>query len=146
MSLGEQLYRCRKDRGLSQEQLAEKIEVTRQTISNWELGETAPNPEQLKRLSREFRISIDALLENEAFCRQAESSPDGFPAGGEEKTAEKSPLERFVVVAALICAVIWLIAGLITIGEGHEALGIVDLALCVMWAAIAWLRWEKGIR
>lgn len=65
MSLGEKLLQLRKQKGLSQEQLGEQIEVTRQTISNWELGETSPNLEQLKRLSRLFQVSIDELLGNE---------------------------------------------------------------------------------
>lgn len=47
MQLGNNIQTLRKKKGLSQEKLAEKINVTRQTISNWELGETAPNPEQL---------------------------------------------------------------------------------------------------
>ncbi len=59
MKLGENIFKLRKEYNLSQEQLAEKINVTRQTISNWELGETAPNPEQLKLLSKELNISID---------------------------------------------------------------------------------------
>ncbi len=65
MKLGEQLVTLRKENKLSQEQLAEKIGVTRQTISNWELGETAPNPEQLKLLSQIFHVSIDKLLGND---------------------------------------------------------------------------------
>ena len=52
MKLGENIFKLRKEYNLSQEQLAEKINVTRQTISNWELGETSPNPEQLKLLSK----------------------------------------------------------------------------------------------
>ena len=65
MKLGENIFKLRKEYNLSQEQLAEKINVTRQTISNWELGETAPNPEQLKLLSKELNISIDELLNND---------------------------------------------------------------------------------
>ena len=65
MKLGEKIFELRKKKGLSQEQLGEKINVTRQTISNWELGETAPNPEQLKLISRELNISIDELLDND---------------------------------------------------------------------------------
>ena len=45
--------------------MGEKVNVTRQTISNWELGETFPNPEQLKLLSKIFQVSIDELLDNE---------------------------------------------------------------------------------
>ena len=63
--LGKKIFELRKKHGLSQEQLGEKINVTRQTISNWELGETAPNPEQLKLLSQSLNISIDELLDND---------------------------------------------------------------------------------
>ncbi len=63
--LGGNILKLRKMQGLSQEQLAEQVEVTRQTISNWELGETTPNPNQLKLLSKALRVSIDELLDNE---------------------------------------------------------------------------------
>ena len=65
MKLGEKILELRKKQGFSQEQLGEKINVTRQTISNWELGETSPNPEQLKLISKELNISIDELLDND---------------------------------------------------------------------------------
>lgn len=66
MQLGNNIQTLRKKKGLSQEKLAEKINVTRQTISNWELGEAAPNPEQLILLSKQFDISIDELVGNDA--------------------------------------------------------------------------------
>ena len=65
MKLGDNIQKLRKDLKFSQEQLAEKIDVTRQTISNWELGETSPNPEQLKLLSKALNVSIDELLNND---------------------------------------------------------------------------------
>jgi transcriptional regulator with XRE-family HTH domain len=65
MSLGEKILKLRKKKGLSQEELGDKIKVTRQTISNWELNETSPNPSQLKLLSRELGVSIDELLDND---------------------------------------------------------------------------------
>lgn len=65
MKLGENILKLRKKANFSQEELSEKIGVTRQTISNWELGETSPNPEQLKLLSRTLNISIDELLDND---------------------------------------------------------------------------------
>ncbi len=63
--LGEKILELRKKQGLSQEQLGEQVNVTRQTISNWELNETAPNPDQLKLLSKTLNVSIDELLDNE---------------------------------------------------------------------------------
>ena len=63
--LGENILRLRKEANLSQEALSDIIGVTRQTISNWELEETAPNPEQLKLLSKAFNVSADDLLNND---------------------------------------------------------------------------------
>jgi len=65
MILGKKILSLRKKIGLSQEQLGEKVGVTRQTISNWEIGETSPNPEQLKFLSKTLNVSIDKLLKND---------------------------------------------------------------------------------
>ena len=65
MKLGDNIQKLRKKTGLSQEQLGDKLEVTRQTISNWELGVTQPNPDQLKQLSKEFNVSIDELVDND---------------------------------------------------------------------------------
>ena len=65
MALGQNILESRKKNGLSQEQLGEKVNVTRQTISNWELEETAPNPEQLKLLSKALNVSIDDLIDND---------------------------------------------------------------------------------
>lgn len=65
MELGKNIYTLRKAKGFSQEVLAEKVKVTRQTISNWELGETSPNPEQLILLSSILGKSIDELVGNE---------------------------------------------------------------------------------
>ncbi len=65
MDLGNKILKLRKEKGYSQEELAEKLGVTRQTISNWELGSTHPNPEQLKGLSKILNVSIDELLDND---------------------------------------------------------------------------------
>ena len=65
MNLGDNILKLRKEKGFSQEKLAEKVGVTRQTISNWELDETQPTPGQLKKLSKIFKVSIDKLLDNE---------------------------------------------------------------------------------
>lgn len=56
------LFKLRTDKGLSQDELAEKIFVTRQAVSRWENGETVPNTETLKLLSRVFDVSINTLL------------------------------------------------------------------------------------
>lgn len=65
MSLGERITSLRKRDNLSQEELAEKVGVARQTISKWELEETAPDIRQAQELSRIFKVSLDDLVGNE---------------------------------------------------------------------------------
>ena len=56
------IYELRTKHGFSQDELAEKIHVTRQAVSRWETGETVPNTETLKLLSKLFDVSINTLL------------------------------------------------------------------------------------
>lgn len=56
------IYKLRTQHGLSQEQLAEEVYVSRQAVSRWETGETVPNTETLKLLSKRFDVSINTLL------------------------------------------------------------------------------------
>lgn len=65
MEIGNTIVKFRKQNNLSQEQLAEKMGVTRQTISKWELGSTSPDLEQSKKLSKIFNVSLDDLTSNE---------------------------------------------------------------------------------
>ena len=60
--LGEKIINERKNHKLSQEELAEMVGVTRQTISNWELNETSPDLKQAQKLSDIFNISMDELI------------------------------------------------------------------------------------
>ena len=64
MNIGDKLVELRKKKGFSQEELAEKLDVTRQTISKWELNETSPNISQAKEISRLFYISLDEFCGN----------------------------------------------------------------------------------
>lgn len=56
------LFELRNKHGLSQDELAEKVFVTRQAVSRWENGETIPATETLKLLSKPFNVSINTLL------------------------------------------------------------------------------------
>ena len=56
------ILKLRTQNGLSQDELAEKIFVTRQAVSRWETGETVPNTETLKLLSKLFDVSVNTLL------------------------------------------------------------------------------------
>lgn len=62
METKEVINKLRTKQGMSQDELAEKVFVTRQAVSRWETGETVPNTETLKLLSKLFDVSINTLL------------------------------------------------------------------------------------
>ena len=66
MALPEKLYTLRKKSGLSQEQLAEALNVSRQAISKWEGGSAMPESDKLLALSNYFGVSLDCLLKDGA--------------------------------------------------------------------------------
>lgn len=65
MEIGNKIMELRKKKNLSQEELAEKVGVARQTISKWELGKTSPDIRQAKQLSKIFNVSLDELVNND---------------------------------------------------------------------------------
>ena len=84
--LSEKLYKLRKKQGLSQEQLAEKLEVSRQTISKWETGQALPEGDKLLTISRYFGVSLDYLMEED----ETPQSPDAAEAPETAKSDEKA--------------------------------------------------------
>lgn len=65
MDIGNRLNQLRKLSGMTQEQLAEKLSVSRQTISRWETGGALPDVESIVKIGRIFRVSLDDLLMGE---------------------------------------------------------------------------------
>ena len=62
MEFNNKLYELRKQKGFSQEELANRLNVSRQTISKWEVGESTPDMEKLVAISDLFEISLDELV------------------------------------------------------------------------------------
>ena len=63
MSLGNHLFQARKKKGMSQEEVAEKLGISRQTVSKWETDETLPDICQSKKLAVLYGLSLDELVE-----------------------------------------------------------------------------------
>lgn len=74
MDFGKRIQELRKKCNLSQEELADKIGVARQTISKWELNETSPDLKQAKKLSKIFDVSLDELVDNREIRSSSENS------------------------------------------------------------------------
>ena len=74
MTFGEKLQRLRKTRGWTQEELAQKITVSRQALSKWEQGTARPDTENVLQISKLFGVSTDYLLKDEYESEHAISS------------------------------------------------------------------------
>ena len=74
MDFNNKLYELRKQKGLSQEELANRLNVSRQTISKWEIGDSTPDMEKLIAISDLFDISLDELVHGKA------PEPEAAPA------------------------------------------------------------------
>lgn len=103
MTFGEKLFELRKKNNFSQEELAEKIGVSRQAVSRWESGETMPDSPNLLIISNLFGVSADYLLrdgiENEIFPKE------------EEKPAKKKKIMLFYIFGLFaMAALLYIIA------------------------------------
>ncbi len=95
MDLGNNLFHARKRRGLSQEDVAQRLGVSRQTVSKWETGETVPDIRQSKKMAALYNISLDELIDFdldireiqetiERTSRETEAKIDWSRAGGKK--------------------------------------------------------------
>ena len=107
MKFNEKLIGLRKKEGLSQEELGYKLNVTRQTVSKWELGQTTPEMEKLVEMSKIFNISVDELInESETVVNE---NPIIEDQRIEEKSAKNNKVVFFIVGALVIVVILILV-------------------------------------
>ncbi len=85
MSLGNRLFHARKKQGLSQEDVAAKLGVSRQTVSKWETDETLPDIRQAKQMARLYNLSLDELIEFDVDLQEIQEVIERTSAELEEK-------------------------------------------------------------
>lgn len=135
MNLGEKIYKLRKEKGLSQEALAEFVGTTRQAISKWENNQGYPETEKLLLLSNVFEVSIDFLLKDE----KTESSADekGYYVSREMAVGyianEKKTCKYFGAGFALFA-----LAGIpYTVFQTTTAWKVLGMSICILAGIIA---------
>lgn len=107
MELTEKLISLRRENGLTQLALAEKMEVSRQTISRWESGEAVPTMDNLRRLSELYGVPMGCLL-NDSEPRAAAVAVAERPEDKAEKSRWRKPALIGVAIGLAIAAVILL--------------------------------------
>ena len=108
--LSEKIYTLRRKNGLSQEQLAEKIGVSRQAISKWEGGLSTPELDKLRALSECFQITMDELTESQA--TGVSSDTGNGNEGSDSRRAGESKIGLALCFTGAICLILF---GILTI-------------------------------
>ena len=122
MKLNEKLFRCRKRCGLSQEELAERLGVSRQAVSKWELGTALPELDKLRLLAKEFGVSADWLLDD-TLDEPRETKQEAQPISEKRSWVEDIP----GVLGRLLRRYGWLFGVYLAVG-GAGILGLGALA------------------
>ena len=120
MSFSEKLIRLRKQHGFSQEELGYKLNVTRQTVSKWELGQTVPEMNKLISLSQIYGISLDELTNEDKLNVDNTTKKDDIKIENENKNKTKTKdkdLRKILIPLIIALVVIALILGIYKISN-----------------------------
>lgn len=131
--LGEKLLKLRKKFGYSQQELADKLSVTRQTISNWECGQGAPTIDKAMELAEIFGISLDDLVGDQVHVVVGEKKP------GASRLLKQ--LEGKTVKISCVDMKSWLEAEFSAI-DGSETVRVVEVS--ADWLRVEYERTKEG--
>lgn len=113
-SIGNRLFELRKKKGITQEKLAEKLNVSRQSVSNWELDKSLPDTDKLLVLAQIYDVSLDYIAYGKQVEAVTEQVADGQAAPIEEMDVEKEKkyrtgllhTKRFLLTAGIVCTLL----------------------------------------
>ena len=105
MKFNEKLIKLRKAAGFSQEELGNRLNVARQTVSKWELGETTPEMDKLEELSNIFGISIDELVKDDVIPNviTKEMNQEKIDSLYKDIGTAKKGIKTYLIIVAVFC-------------------------------------------
>ncbi len=157
MNLGEQIYKLRTAHNLSQGDLADALDVSRQSVSKWENNSAVPELDKLLKMAQIFEITLDELVTG-AVRTQAESDTEAPPAAAPVQfvaampiTQERYPARKIVGIIlmtfGLLCLLVCMIVGIVTGNRyAHDLLavgGIIALPLALIGLCCLCLRYPQ---
>ena len=133
MELHDRLHELRKKNGYTQAELAEKLGVSRQSISNWELGTIVPSTSRLKKISELYSVPLETLLRDDVSGEQKKddenatniesASSESGPVANEDTVAKKRHKKKYALVVlagAAILLVLGVVAFSIAMGNAER--------------------------
>lgn len=129
MKFNEKLIKLRKEMGLSQEELGNKLNLARQTVSKWELGETTPEMDKLIKMSEIFNITLDELIKDKNNDENINNTNSQKLAGLVIKILKGLGIFLIVIAIAVVFLMIISFVSFNKIGtdEGSETTNVVEI-------------------
>lgn len=118
MKFNQKLIELRKKEGLSQEELGYKLNVTRQTVSKWELNQTTPEMDKLVEMSKIFHISVDELINESEVAANQNPILEDQPRKKEKNKHHKKILP--IVIGVLIIVVIAIVLRIFIVNKTFD--------------------------
>jgi transcriptional regulator with XRE-family HTH domain len=139
--IGKFIAKCRKDVKLTQEQLAEKLEITYKAVSKWECGKSLPDASLMMDLCNILQISVNELLSGEKISKELfndKADENLVKLSKEKEFGDKA--SKYAYSITVILLLIWNVINIITIKDANEAISrpefiIMDTATFI-WFAI----------
>ncbi len=141
MTLAELIYQARKRAGLSQEELADQLGVTRQAVSKWETGKSVPDTENIRRMTVVLAVSADYFLGSDSAGTSdgPEASTGGTEAAGKPVSSpdllgRRLSLLLFLtgVAAIAVCSVVFLIRSLTGESRVYATIQVTDFTIAAV--------------
>lgn len=130
MKLEEKIFKLRKGKGMSQEELAEKLNVSRQAVSRWEMGTAQPDVQNLLQISKLFDVTTDYLLNDEY------NSNEEIPCIKEIKNKLDERNKKYRKFY-LITGFLWLFSSITFLLIGLDGLNIVPVLISIVNVLVA---------
>lgn len=146
MKLDEKLVHLRKEKGLTQLELAEAVNVSRQAVSKWESGSGIPSTENLRGLSELYGVPVDYLLNEEERKPESGNAPKDEPGNNSAPVREERrrvPIKW--VVVALVVLILLVTIGMLIVNrdknnshlleeeKGEEVIGVPQIEFNLEW-------------
>lgn len=151
MDLGEKLYALRREKHLSQEEVAEKLNVTRQTVSKWETNQSTPDFDKIAPLCALYGISADELLTG------VKKEENVYPENKEERKLENQRKKALaigigILIYFIAIAIAWIMVSIPVLRMNPISASAIFLLICgvatfvIVYAAIVYKEKKKDVK
>lgn len=122
MKMAERLAVLRKQKGLTQSGLAEILDISRQAVSKWEVGETVPTITNLESLSELYEVSLEYLLNDDLEQKDQSRGPEEKEEELREHGKSRKRKEHTIMVACMVVCIMVCLLGLIAVAWNYRGI------------------------